>query len=408
MMRSMFSGVSGLRSHQTMMDVVGNNIANVNTAGFKASQVTFSESLSQILRGASGASGDRAGTNAAQIGLGVKVGQIDSVFTQGASQVTGRNTDLAVQGEGFFVVEAAGERSYTRLGSFLFDSAGTLTTASGAAVQGWVAAADGSVDANAAIEDIQIPLGLVIDPIRTTQVAIGGSLSSDAAVGQISRTSIEIFDSLGSSHEATFIFTKSNVNEWTATVEVGGVAGGVTPATLTFDTAGQLTSGTTLSVTGFTPPGADPIAFDVDLASSLPVVQFGGESTMEAKAKDGQAIGYLIGYSVSDDGLIEGQFSNGQNKALGQVATATFANPGGLVRESDSTFRSSVNSGEPLVGIAGTGNRGLLSSGTLEMSNVDLAREFTNLIVAQRGFQANSRVITTTDELLSDLVNIKR
>ena len=164
----------------------------------------------------------------------------------------------------------------------------------------------------------------------------------------------------------------------------------------------------TLSVAGFTPPGADPINFDIDLASNLPIVQFGGEPTMEAKAKDGQAIGYLIGYSVGDDGLIEGQFSNGQNKALGQVATATFANPGGLVRQGDSAFRTSVNSGEPLIGVAGTGNRGLLSSGTLEMSNVDLSREFTNLIVAQRGFQANSRVITTTDELLSDLVNIKR
>lgn len=408
MMRSMFAGVSGLRSHQTMMDVVGNNIANVNTAGFKASQVTFSESLSQILRGASGTTGERAGTNAAQIGLGVKVSQIDSVFTQGASQVTGRNTDLAVQGEGFFVVESAGERTYTRLGSFIFDSEGTLSTSTGGAVQGWVADATGVVDINASIQDIQIPLGLVIDPIETTQVAIGGSLSSDAAIGDISRTSIQVIDSLGTSHEATFTFTKTNVNEWTVSAEVGGSPATPTPAVMTFDTAGQLTSATTLSVAGFTPPGADPINFDIDLASNLPIVQFGGEPTMEAKAKDGQAIGYLIGYSVGDDGLIEGQFSNGQNKALGQVATATFANPGGLVRQGDSAFRTSVNSGEPLVGVAGTGNRGLLSSGTLEMSNVDLSREFTNLIVAQRGFQANSRVITTTDELLSDLVNIKR
>ena len=407
MMRSMFSGVSGLRSHQTMMDVVGNNISNVNTAGFKASQVSFSESLSQVLRGASGATDERAGINGAEIGLGVKVAQIDSIFTQGASQVTGRATDLAIQGDGFFVVEAANETTYTRLGSFIFDENGTLTSASGGQVQGWVAT-NGVVDTNSRIQSIRIPLGQVIDPEETTEVAIGGSLSSDALVGDISRTSIEVFDSLGVPHEATYSFTKTNVNEWSVAVEIDGTPATIAPATVTFDASGQLTSASLVNVSGFTPTGALPMDFDVDFGTALALVQFGGAPTMEAKAKNGQAIGYLVGYSISDVGLIEGQFSNGQNKALGQVATASFANPGGLSRAPDSTFRTSVNSGEPLVGLAGTGNRGLMSSGTLEMSNVDLAREFTNLIIAQRGFQANSRVITTADELLSDLVNLKR
>ena len=408
MMRSMFAGVSGLRSHQTMMDVVGNNIANVNTAGFKASQVTFAESLSQVLRGPSGASANRAGINPSQIGLGVKVAQIEGIFTQGASQVTGRNTDLAVQGEGFFIVEAAGEQNYTRLGSFTFDEDGTLATATGAAVQGWVADSAGFIDASGSLQDIQIPLGQVVDPQETTEVQIGGSLSSESLVGGTATTSIDVFDSLGNGHEAIFTFTKTGTNAWGVTATVEGSPLTITPATLTFDTVGQLTSSSTLAISGYTPLGANAMSFDIELGSTLPIVQFGGESTMEAKAKDGQAIGYLVGYTIGDDGTIAGQFSNGTNKLLGQVATASFANPGGLTRRSDSTYLASVNSGEPLVGAAGTGTRGLISSGTLEMSNVDLASEFTNLIVAQRGFQANSRVVTASDELLADIVNLKR
>ncbi|MCB0990064.1 MAG: flagellar hook protein FlgE [Acidimicrobiales bacterium] len=409
MLRSMFAGVSGLRSHQTVMDVVGNNIANVNTAGFKASTVTFAESISQVLRGASGTSADRAGINPAQIGLGVKVAQIEGVFTQGASQATGRNTDLAIQGDGFFIVDdGAGGRAYTRLGSFTFDELGMLATGAGAFVQGWQADASGAIDTNGPVQNLQVPLGQVIDPIPTGEVSVGGSLSSDTAIGGVATTSIEIFDSLGVAHELMLTFTKTALNDWSVAGTIDGNAATLTPAVVQFDTSGQLTSAPTLALSGYTPPGAAALNFDIELGSSLPLVQFGGESTMEAKNKDGQAIGHLTGFSISDTGVIDGQFSNGESKTLGQIATASFSNPAGLLRATDSTYQVSVNSGEPLVGMPGTGNRGLMSSGTLEMSNVDLSREFTNLIIAQRGFQANSRVITTTDELLSDLVNIKR
>ncbi len=408
MMRSMFAGVSGLRTHQTMMDVVGNNIANVNTPGFKASAVTFAETISQVLRGASGSSSERAGLNPAQIGLGVKVGAIDGVFTQGASQVTGRNTDVAVQGDGFFVVNAGGNRMYTRAGSFTFDERGTLTGAGGIEVQGWIASGTGVVDTNQPISSLRIPVGQVIEPKETQVVEVGGSLSAETPVGGQAVASILVFDSLGNSHEASFIFTNQGVNDWAVSANVDGTPATMTPSSIQFNTDGTLATPGPLTISGFTPPGANPLSFDVVIDGPLSLVQFGGPSTVEASNKDGRAIGYLTGYTISDDGSIDGQFSNGENKLLGRLATATFSNPGGLVRKGDSNFAASVNSGEPLIGEPGTGNRGPISAGTLEMSNVDLAREFTNMIIAQRGFQANSRVITTSDEMLNDLVNLKR
>jgi flagellar hook protein FlgE len=408
MMRSMFSGVSGLRSHQTMMDVVGNNIANVNTAGFKASQVTFAETISQILRGAGGAGNDRGGTNPIQIGLGTKVASIDGIFTQGASQVTGRNTDLAIQGQGFFIVQNGAERYYTRAGAFGFDEVGNLVSPGGLMVQGWTADAAGNVDQNAPLDNITLPVGQVIDPIATTQVDVGGNLPADAAIGDTQNSSILVYDSIGNAHEVSFTFTKTASNQWSAAASIAGTGYTLTPATLTFDTAGNLSSTTPLTFSGFTPAGASAMTFDVELGGPSPIVQFGGAATAEAVSQDGQAIGFLRDFAIGDDGTIVGQFSNGETKILAQVATATFNNPPGLARVGDSQFGQTTNSGEPLIGAPGTGNRGLLSAGTLEMSNVELAREFTNLIIAQRGFQANSRVITTSDEMLAELVNLKR
>ena len=409
MMRSMFAGVSGLRVHQTMMDIVGNNIANVNTPGFKASQITFAESLTQTLRGASGASGLPGGSNPIQIGLGVKVVGVDMIFTQGASQVTGRNTDLAIQGAGFFIVRnEQDERLYTRAGGFSFDETGNLVSPTGNRVQGWLADAARFVDTNGPIDGIQIPVGQVIDPIPTAEVELGGSLSAEAPIGGQATSSITVFDSLGIGHEVVFTFTKTGSNDWSVSAAVGGTPYTLTPATATFDSSGLLTSTTPLAFSGFTPPGASPMTFDVVLDGPSPLVQFGGASTIEAINQDGQAIGFLRNFTIGDDGSIVGQFSNGETKTLAQVATATFNNPSGLVRQGESTFSTSVNSGEPLVGTPGSGNRGLVSAGTLEMANIELAREFTNLIIAQRGFQANSRVITTSDEMLADLVNLKR
>lgn len=408
MMRSMFSGISGLRSHQTMMDVVGNNISNVNTAGFKASVVTFQEALTQIIRGPSAENDNNGGTNPIQIGLGARVASVDGIFTQGASQVTGRNTDLAIQGDGFFVLESAGNRMYTRAGSFNFDGAGNLTAPGGARVMGWLADPNGNIDYAQPLETVSLPLTQVIEPIVTETVSLGGNLPADTAIGDSHITVISVYDSIGNAHELLATFTKTSANTWTISAEIDGVAATLDTTTVTFDTAGALTSASTINLTGITPPGAAPLDFDIDLATDAPLVQFGGTASMAAYSQDGNAIGFMRSFIIGEDGTILGQFSNGWNKTLGAIATASFTNPAGLMRGGESMYSETINSGEALVGVPGSGNRGLLSAGTLEMSNVDLAAEFTNMIIAQRGFQANSRVITASDEILSDLVNLKR
>ena len=402
MMRSMFSGVAGLRAHQTMMDVVGNNIANVNTAGYKASEVTFQEALTQVMRGPG------VNVNPLQLGLGVQVAGIDPVFTQGASQVTGRATDLAIQGDGFFVIQHGTGQIYTRAGSFNFDASGDLATTDGGTVMGWMADAAGKVDPNRGITPITIPLGQVLPSKTTTTVEMGGNVASDAAVGATVNKSISIYDSVGAAHTLAITFTKTGTNAWGAAAKIDGSAVTLTPAALTFGTNGLLTSAGTLAVSGFTPLGADPMTFNIQLAGPQPLVQFGGGSTIELLSQDGMAIGTLQGVKVSGDGTITGQFSNGLTAVMAEVATATFANPAGLLRIGDSDFTSSVASGLALVGAPGTSSRGSLSPGALEMSNVDLAQEFTNMIIAERGFQANSKVITTSDDMLNDLVSIKR
>ena len=408
MMRSMFSGVSGLRSHQTMMDVVGNNIANVNTAGFKSAQVTFEETLAQTLQGPAGSGLSRGGTNPLQIGLGVKVASIDGVFTQGATQVTGRPTDLAISGDGFFMLELEGQRVYTRAGSFRWDESGNLVAPGGYLVQGWTADDQGNIATQTAVSSINLPLSQVIDPVETSVVEVGGNLSSDSAIGHQHTTSIVTYDSLGEAHEMLVMFEKTAANTWDVTAQMDGNALTLSSTVATFDTAGNLTSPGSITVTGYTPPGAEPISIDLDMASNAPLVQFGGSSTAESFDQDGNAIGFLSNFSIAGNGTISGQFSNGETKVLAMVATSTFNNPSGLIRDGQTHFQASVNSGSPLIGEPGSGNRGLIAAGALEMSNVDLAQEFTNLIIAQRGFQANSRVITASDEVLADLVNLKR
>lgn len=413
MLRSMFAAVSGLRSHQTMMDTVGNNIANVNTAGYKSTRTTFREALVQTVRGASRAAADQGGVNAMQLGLGAQVAATDTVFSQGASQVTGRNSDLAIQGEGFFMVERGGTNLFTRAGAFSFDGNGQLVTAGGERVLGWAAdPATEAIDTNEPVQPLVLPIGQVVDPEATTTIEVGGNLPADAAVGATVDTSLTVFDSLGNAHEVVVNFEKTADNAWDVTVTYPS---GTTPATttgsLTFDPDGSLATPATgtIDLTGVTfPGGATAQDMTLDLAGASPIVQFGGTATAEAVGQDGNGIGFLREFSFGQDGSIVGRFSNGETKVLGSIALATFNNPGGLTRQGDGLYGESVNSGIALVGTPGGGNRGVISPGTLEMSNVDLAQEFTNLIVAQRGFQANSRSITTSDEMLQELVNMKR
>ncbi|MEJ5187175.1 MAG: flagellar hook protein FlgE [Candidatus Geothermincolales bacterium] len=410
MLRSMISAASALRFHQTFMDVVGNNIANINTVGYKSSQASFQDALCQTLRGARASAGYLGGTNPVQIGLGVKLALISTNFTQGSLQNTGRMTDLSIQGDGFFILSDGGSTYYTRAGYFSFDAQGKLINPSnGYVVQGWMADDAGSIDTNATLQPISIPVGQTMAPRATTTVRLQGNLPSTAAVGDNYVTSIEVMDSQGNRHTLTFTFTKTDVNEWSW--EVTGPAGlSGNTGTITFDDTGALAT-----VTGgpiqFTPTGAATLSITPDFGtpgSISGVTQFASASTVAAVYQDGFTAGYLQSITISDNGIITGFFSNGLNKQLAQIAVAVFNNPEGLIKVGDTMYRVSSNSGEPLVGTSGSGNRGVITAGTLEMSNVDLAQEFTNMIIAERGFQANSRIITATDQMLQELVNIKR
>ena len=444
MMRSMFAGVSGLRSHQVMMDVVGNNIANVNTIGFKASRVEFQDTLSQLIRGASGGTGEAtAGVNPQQVGLGVRVGGIDLVFSQGASQLTGKATDVAIQGDGFFVMRMGTETLYTRAGSFNFDQDGFLTDPSGAIVQGWLTdPVSGQIMTNAPVGDLKLPVGQVIAPQATKSVTLSGNLSAnlnpnDPTTWTPVKTAISIIDKQGTAQRVEYAFTPKTdsagalvPNVWTLSATGPGGAlntvGGSSSIDLTFDVNGALTGlteGTT--TTPYNPPvttlpqfvftggagPADDVTFDVNFGapgSAAALSQYGGASTAAAISQDGSTTGYLRSFAISDDGVVSGVFSNGRSQPLARIAMGSFNNPSGLVKAGGSMYRATGSSGQALVGTPGTAGRGSMSAGTLEMSNVDLAQEFTNLIIAQRGFQANSRIITASDELLQDLVNLKR
>jgi flagellar hook protein FlgE len=398
----MYSGVSGLRAHQTMMDVTGNNIANVNTTGYKAGQTVFQDLLSQVLQGA-GLPDGGGGTNPAQIGLGVRLAGTSTSFTQGSLQNTGRATDLSIQGDGFFSVRNGAETLFTRAGAFSFDAAGRLVTPQGGVVQGW-RSEGGALNTNAPVGDLLLPVGVLNEPKPTGSVALAGNLPADAAVGEQLRSKITLYDDQGAAVDVSFAFTRTAAG-WDVTAsDTAGVAVGT--AALAFDGTGQLTGSPALTLAGL--PGAwtaaPTVAFGDDAQA---LTSFAKVNTVAATSQDGAPAGSLQSFSISADGVVSGVFSNGRSQQLGQVALANFNNPAGLEKAGGSMYRQTVNSGLAQVGIAGDG-RGVLAGGTLEMSNVDLAAEFTNLIVAQRGFQANSRVITTSDELLQELVNMKR
>ncbi|WP_236836695.1 flagellar hook protein FlgE, partial [Blastococcus sp. KM273129] len=424
MLRSMFSAISGLRAHQTKMDVTGNNIANVNTVGFKSSSTVFQDTLSQIVRAGGAPAEDRGGTNPAQIGLGVKLAAVTTNWTNGAAQSTGRSTDFMIEGDGFFVTSGpGGEQLYTRAGSFDFDATGRLVTPDGSILQGWIAEADGTINPNGPIGPLSVPYGQIVNPRATTAGQLEGNLNAASPVGAIVQTPTTMYDAQGVGQPMTYTFTKTADNTWSLVVRdaagdakqfsaadgtpmVDGGGAPVEAMTVEFDVNGVMTA--PAGDISFLPGGASwagPVSVALGGGS---ITQFAGSSEVTAPEQDGYALGSLQSFSLSNDGTITGVYSNGLRQPLGQLAMAAFNNPSGLEKAGNSSFRVGDNSGVAMIGVAGAGGRGQLVSGALEMSNVDLSEEFTSLIVAQRGFQANSRVITASDEILQDLVNLKR
>ena len=407
MLRSLFSGISGLRAHQQMLDVTSNNIANVNTVGYKTSQVVFEDTLSQMMRSAGAPQQGQGGTNPAQVGLGVRLAAINTTFNQGSAETTGRATDVMISGDGFFVVNSVNEQLFTRAGAFNFDAEGKLVTPTGAAVQGWPAV-NGTVNTNAPVGDIRLPMGTLIAPTVTSAMVIAGNLPADAPVNTSIPRSIKTYDVQGNVVNLTTTFDLT-ASGWQVTVTDGTTPTAPTP--LTFASNGQITTPTYTDSTGNTKIGVlyDPdgngVGVTIDLAG---LTEYTGSTTVQPLSQDGAPAATLQSFSINPDGQLVGVFSNGNKQTVAQLALANFNNPPGLEKVGDSLYRFTVNSGLAQVGAAGTAGLGILQSGAVEMSNVDLAQEFTNLIVAQRGFQANSKVISTSDEVLQELVNLKR
>ena len=422
MLRSMFSAISGLRGHQIMMDVIGNNIANVNTVGFKSGRVNFQDILSQSLHGATAPSGGLGSINPAQIGLGMTVAGIDVLQTQGNLQSTGKTTDMAIQGDGFFIESDGSGTTYTRDGAFDIALDGSLANpASGLKVQGWQADAAGKIDITQPITNLVIPIGQRTTALATSNVTLSGNLdaASTAAVAgppavaaTTVPTTMTVFDSLGIAHSVKITFTKTGANAWSwaATkdaadtgIAIDGAVPGVNSGTLTYTSGGVYSASTgTLSFTF--PDGATSTTPKIDFSQ---MTQFSGTSQPSGQT-DGFTSGTLVTFAVGDAGTLSGVYSNGQTQVLGQIALANFLNSAGLLRAGQNNFSATSASGAPNIGAAGTGGRGTVTTGALEMSNVDLATQFTGMITAERGFQANSRVITTSDEMLQELVNLKR
>ena len=409
MLRSMFSAISGLRAHQVMMDEIGNNIANVNTVGYKSGRVNFQDILSQTFRGASAPQGGLGSINPAQVGLGVTVAGIDVMMTQGNLQSTGRLTDMAIQGDGFFVLSDGSRQFFTRDGSFDIGLGGNLINpASGLKVQGWNADSAGRIDTTTASGDVIIPLGTRTTALASANATITGNLDAAAAVGDTASTTLTTVDSLGVNHSVKVTFTKTAANAWdwaAATDPTDKDATTTSKGAVTFNGDGTFKAMTGSPISLALANGAtSPLDVETTMASTT---GYQGTSTLNGQV-DGFTSGTLITFTIGAAGDITGVFSNGQTQLLGQIAMGSFVNPGGLLRQGQNLFAASSASGSPSVGTPGSGGRGSVSTGNLEMSNVDLATQFTSMITAERGFQANGKVITTSDEMLQDLVNLKR
>ncbi len=548
---TLFTGFSGIRNHQSMMDVIGNNIANVNTIGFKSSRITFSDALNQFIQTGTKATSDTGGTNSFQIGLGVKIHSIDRNWNQGTLERTGIETDLALQGPGLFVLKKEGQTYFTRAGSFEFDSLGRLvSTQNGAIVQGRLADAKGVIQPNSLVGDLIIDSNMRLPAVATDLIKWGGNLDSRATLtrtenvkqtgninvdlpgpfvtettvyneygdafnfvltytktanpneynldwevkddsgavigsGQITpiqfendgqgnftmnqatlnlfngvnnrvnipannldflfdptsitqnssassltlvadegreatliQSSINIFDSLGNSHQVTIKFTKIADNQWTWTASVPGTStANGQPVSISgsvvFNKDGSISPGNispSNPVLVFDPSGsADQLSIKLDFGNGMNgVTQTAVKSNLSAISQNGSISAALSNIKVDHFGNIIGLFSNGSTRTLAQIMVAAFTNPNGLLGKGDNLFVTGANSGEARITSMNEESGTVVLSGVLEQSNVDLSEEFTRMIISQRGFQANARVITTADNLLQELANLIR
>ncbi|MBN1478087.1 flagellar hook protein FlgE [Candidatus Sumerlaeota bacterium] len=439
MVSSLYSGASGLTTLGSAMQVIGNNIANVNTVGFKASRAEFGDLLSQRLAGSARGS---------QVGRGVKLEGVTGLFSQGSFQNTSQVTDLAISGEGFFIVSDGTSDYYTRAGAFSVNAEGTLVNTADLAVQGFLYDSNGVN--TGVIGDISLS-NLLTPPVQTDEVTIALNLDADStlpnppagfdvtdpAATSNFNTSITVYDSLGAPHTLSVYFEKSDDPsipdysadlswKWHAVVDGGEISGGTegTPTeifsgTMTFNSDGSLrtvtqSAGTVDFAGGATAGQQINFDFGSPTGTALPftgtgldgTTQFAGPQVVNYQSQDGYPQGQLQAVDIDSDGIVTGVFSNGRTRAIAQVALANFQNEQGLMRAGGNLFRESRNSGVPTIGEANAGSLGSINASTLELSNVDLSNEFISMITTQRGFQANSRMIVVGDEMLESMVNL--
>jgi flagellar hook protein FlgE len=461
MMRSLFAGVAGLQNHQVRMDVIGNNISNVNTIGFKKGRVNFQDMLSQTMAGASKPTDEVGGVNPKQVGLGMTVAAIDTIHTQGSLQTTGVMTDVAIQGNGFFILKSGEKEFYSRAGAFGIDKDGTLVNpANGLRVQGWNAIELGGesiINPASDIGDLIIPVGSKDPAKATTEINFAcnldkrtnlipeGAGEKEIIEGTWS-TTFDIYDSFGEPHklQVNFVREPGVNNRWRATVNVDPDTEGTNTV---IDVGAANNTGNSFIVDfsnlGLLQSVSDesgdvidagmlqiPVAFDVlgarpeegdapvrqtfnlnfgEVGSAVnTITQFAEKSSTKAFKQNGYTMGYLENFKIDQSGMITGVYSNGSNRTLGQIALASFTNPGGLEKEGENTFVVSNNSGDANIGQSGIAGKGKFIAGALEMSNVDLSEQFTDMIITQRGFQANSKTIQTTDQMLQEILSLKR
>jgi len=410
MLASLFAGISGLSANATAMTVIGDNIANVNTTAFKSNRSEFANILSTSLGGESAMS---------KVGRGVDLWSVNAQWTQGSLENTASNTDLAINGKGFFIVqEDSGTNYYTRAGNFTFDKDGYLVNPDGLRLQGYQFDTNGSLGA---ITDIYVPGERVSPPSATTEFSFDMNLNSGAQAGDTYTTSQTVYDSLGNAIPLTLTFTKqAAAGTWTATGTIPSTAGsavafnGGANLALTFDANGVMTTPAADVTVGLTLiNGASPLAMTWDIVDANgtilgDVTGYASASATTFQSQNGYPSGSLRSVDVDENGIVTATYSNGEMMPLFQVALADFPSYEGLSKMGRNLYAESVASGQALPGIAGTGRLGSFAPSCLEMSNVDLAAEFVKMITTQRAFQANSRVITASDEILQELINIKR
>lgn len=438
---TMNTATSGLGASSTRLGVIGNNIANLNTTAYKSARAEFSDMLPQDVYGQSGPS---------QLGKGTQLSTLTILFGQGSIDASENALDMAISGEGFFVVNDGVANYYTRAGEFYLDDAGYIVNSTGLVLQGY-SATDGTLGAT--VGDLQVDLN-PLAPVATSEITLTANLSAesdyattpvaalnlttgtgdtleDAADAGDFATSVTVYDSLGVPHAVTVVYERTAANDWSwyAVVDAGevditslggpgtpGAAFQIASGTLTFDTDGNLTTFTQTDTSG-----VDPWAFEAATAQDF-VFDFGvdttgaitdgrvrmhnGASNVSAVSQDGYPVGSLQNISVDTDGTVYGSYTNGEELILGQVVLARFPSNGGLERTGGNLFRETLDSGSPAIGAPDTGGRGVVQGGALERSNVDLEDEFVDMITAQRSYQANARVIDTANQTLQELVNL--